>query len=239
MNEAQSNTKKYGVLRGVVFDMDGTLTLPSALDLAGVRARHNIAAHADIMATVRERLASADPAVRASGEAALADVERVEAAGVAAMELQPGAAELLATLRGTPGLRTALVTRNTRAVVAAFAARVLAACGTPACGLCGCGARALEDELFDAVITRDDLPDVPHKPAPGPLLHLAAAWGVRPQELVMVGDFIHDVQCGNAAGARTILLRNSTNGDYAQQATLAVDQLSKVLPAVLEWMKPL
>ena len=85
----------YGRLRGVVFDMDGTLTLPGDLDLAGVRARHDIAPHADIMATVRARLASADPAERARGAAALADVERVEAAGVAHMALQPGAAALV------------------------------------------------------------------------------------------------------------------------------------------------
>lgn len=202
--------------------MDGTLTLPGDLDLAGVRARHGIAPHADIMATVHARLAAADPAERARGAAALADVERVEAAGVAHMALQPGAAALLAALRGECGLPLALVTRNTRAAVAALLARLGPAAGAA--------------PLFDIVVTRDDLPGVPHKPAPDPLLHIARAWHVRPAELAMVGDFVHDVQCGTAAGARTVLLRNATNAATAPLATLAVTSLLDILPAVRTWM---
>ena len=213
---------QYGRLRGVVFDMDGTLTLPGDLDLAGVRTRHGIAPHADIMATIHARLASADPAERARGTAAFADVERVEAAGVAHMALQPGAAALLAALHDNCGLPLALVTRNTRTAVDALLARL----------------DLTADPLFDIVITRDDLPGVPHKPAPDPLLHIARAWGVHPHELAMVGDFVHDIQCGTAAGARTVLLRNATNAATAPLATLAVSSLLDILPAVHKWMAP-
>lgn len=42
------------------------------------------------------------------------------------------------------------------------------------------------------------------KPEPGPLLAFAAAVGLRPDEIVMVGDSRHDLLAGRAAGMRTV-----------------------------------
>ena len=44
------------------------------------------------------------------------------------------------------------------------------------------------------------------KPAPGPLLHVAAALGVAPARLLMVGDSINDAQAARAAGCPVLLL---------------------------------
>lgn len=42
------------------------------------------------------------------------------------------------------------------------------------------------------------------KPAPGPLLACADIMGANPEEMVMVGDSLHDLNAGRAAGMRTV-----------------------------------
>lgn len=49
-------------------------------------------------------------------------------------------------------------------------------------------------------LTRDFTPP---KPDPAPLLHICKQWGVHPRNVVMVGDHLHDIQCGKDAGSGT------------------------------------
>ena len=58
------------------------------------------------------------------------------------------------------------------------------------------------------VLGRDDAPPKPH---PGGLLKLAEAWKVPASEMVMVGDYRFDLDCGRAAGARTVLVNLPDN----------------------------
>ena len=58
------------------------------------------------------------------------------------------------------------------------------------------------------VVGRDEAPP---KPAPGGLLHLAAQWQVAPQALVMVGDYLFDLECAHAAGAHGLLVNLPEN----------------------------
>jgi len=58
------------------------------------------------------------------------------------------------------------------------------------------------------VLGRDEAPPKPH---PGGLLKLANAWQVQPSEMVMVGDYRFDLDCGRAAGARTVLVNLPDN----------------------------
>jgi phosphoglycolate phosphatase-like HAD superfamily hydrolase len=58
------------------------------------------------------------------------------------------------------------------------------------------------------IIGRDEaLP----KPDPDGLLRLAHGWDVDPGDLVMVGDYRFDLDCGRAAGARTVLVNVAEN----------------------------
>ena len=90
------------------------------------------------------------------------------------------------------GYRLGILTRN---------ARELAHITLEAIGLADCFA-------VDDVLGRDDAPP---KPDPGGLLKLAAAWDVSPSEMVMVGDYRFDLDCGRAAGARTVLVNLPEN----------------------------
>ena len=94
----------------------------------------------------------------------------------------PGVAEMLRALR--PRHRLGLVTSKREG----FARRGLRLFGL--------------DELFEVAVFHDDT--TRHKPEPEPLLLAAARAAVPPGEVVYVGDSIHDVAAGRAAGMRTV-----------------------------------
>ncbi len=102
-----------------------------------------------------------------------------------------GRVELVRELAGR-GYRLGILTRN---------ARELAHVTLEAIGLADCF--AVED-----VLGRDEAPPKPH---PGGLLKLAEAWNVVPEAMVMVGDYRFDLDCGRAAGARTVLVNLPDN----------------------------
>jgi 2-phosphoglycolate phosphatase len=78
--------------------------------------------------------------------------------------------------------------------------------------------RSLElDRHFHAVSAGDDLPE--RKPHPAPLLWIARELGVEARELVMIGDGPQDVECGKRAGARTVGVR----GIIAHERLLAAE----------------
>jgi phosphoglycolate phosphatase-like HAD superfamily hydrolase len=74
-------------------------------------------------------------------------------------------------------------------------------------------------------------------PHPGGLLKLAAAWNVPASEMVMVGDYRFDLDCGRAAGARTVLVNLPDNPwpeltDWHAEDCIGVapDALAQALP---------
>ena len=59
-------------------------------------------------------------------------------------------------------------------------------------------------DRFDVIVGGDDLPA--KKPDPGPLLHVAAAFGIAPSRLLMVGDSANDVLAARAAGCPVVVV---------------------------------
>lgn len=90
------------------------------------------------------------------------------------------------------GCRLGILTRN---------ARELAHVTLEAIGLADCFP-------VEHILGRDEAAP---KPSPDGLLKIASAWGVTPSELVMVGDYRFDLDCGRAAGARTVLVNLPDN----------------------------
>ncbi|KAJ8611289.1 hypothetical protein CTAYLR_004164 [Chrysophaeum taylorii] len=166
------------VLRGVVFDMDGTLTV-SKLDLKEMYRRAGVAADEDILEAVKSM-----PAARASWVRGV--IEELEEEGRRTLALMPGARDVGLWL-ARHNLQCGLVTRNSRRTVEHAEATLW------------------RDLSFSPAISRDD--QYPPKPDPAALVAIAEAWGCDPSEIVMVGDSVsNDVAFGERAGARTVLL---------------------------------
>ena len=166
-----------------VFDMDGTLTV-SVHDFKLIHRELSIPDDEDILT----HLAGLPAAESAAKHAWLLEHERELAL---ASTPAPGAVELILDL-AERGVRLGILTRN---------AQELAQITLKAIGLDQCFAP-------DDVLGRDN---AAHKPDPDGLLKLAKAWGVEPAQMVMVGDFRFDLECGRAAGSKTVLVNVPEN----------------------------
>jgi phosphoglycolate phosphatase len=92
-------------------------------------------------------------------------------------------------------------------------------------------AQAGIEPFFAVVVGGDDLPT--RKPDPGPLLHVAAAFGVPPRRLLMVGDSNNDVLAARAAGCPVLVLPYGySEGEPVQN--LDADGIVDSLEAVVE-----
>jgi HAD superfamily hydrolase (TIGR01549 family) len=144
-------------------------------------------------------------------------LDRHERAGAERSQLLPGVREVLESVT-RQRWHQAVVTRNSRSVTEAT--------------LRGVGLH------FSQVMTRDDGPVKPH---PWPIERLCYDWQVSPAEVVMIGDFRFDIECGRAAGARTVLLTGDADPrtyENLEGADLVLQSLadSRLL---LEWMRSL
>ena len=70
-------------------------------------------------------------------------------------------------------------------------------------------AQAGIERYFAVVIGGDDLPA--KKPDPAPLRHAAAAFGIPPSRMLMVGDSANDALAARAAGCPVVLMRYGYN----------------------------
>lgn len=173
-----------------IFDLDGTITKP-VHDFDRMRAELGLPAG---MGTL-EGLAAAPEAER---PALREKLNRLGWEYALLSEIQDGARAFLDGLRAA-GCRIGVVTRNSRPNLDESLRRI-------AC-----------EDLFPAEV-RFSRDEPPPKPAPDPLLRLLAAWGAEPDDAVMVGDAIYDLQAGRAAGTATLYLDPAGDGPHGDWA---------------------
>ncbi len=189
---------KTSTPRLVIFDMDGTLTLP-AIDFDRLRAEIGIES-----GTILEALETMSDDERARAHEIIAEHERVAARD---SELQDGVHEILNFLRAR-SIHTAIATRNSRP-----------------------SARTVLDQhqiRVDHIHTRED---GPVKPSPQPVLDICKYFQIAPESSWMVGDYLYDIQSGNAAGATTVLFAaDAAIPEAAELADHVISNLRELIP---------
>lgn len=86
------------------------------------------------------------------------------------------------------------------------------------------------DLEFDAVIGRED---GPVKPDAFGVLKLCREFGVKPEETLLVGDYLFDLQCAKAAGAVAVLLANHHQaGEFVKHADFCVKNIGEILEII-------
>lgn len=84
-------------------------------------------------------------------------------------------------------------------------------------------------EMFELVLGYDSVANP--KPAGDPLLEFARYAGIEPRHVIMVGDNIHDMECGRAGGAGLcigVLSGNSTHEQLSPLADHVIEDISKL-----------
>lgn len=191
----------HGSVGAILFDLDGTLTRPH-LDFDAIR--REIGLPTNPRTPVLEALERMTEQERARAQSIL-DRHEEEAARLS--ELQDGALEVLEAIQKL-GIPTGVITRNSRR-----------------CADITLNRHGLN---FHRVHTRED---GPVKPSPEPVLAMCRHFRVPPQAAWMVGDYLFDIQSGNAAGAATILLiGRGERPEYADQARFVIRSLRELLP---------
>jgi HAD superfamily hydrolase (TIGR01509 family) len=83
---------------------------------------------------------------------------------------------------------------------------------------------------FDAVIGRED---GPVKPDAFGVIELCRQFGVKPQETLLVGDYLFDLLCAKAAGAIAVLLANHNQAkDFAKYADFSIENIGGILEII-------
>jgi HAD superfamily hydrolase (TIGR01509 family) len=179
MNTVHESSK---VIRAVLFDFDGTLTQPGSLDFNAVR---------EALGCPKGR-----PVLEFIGD--LPEAERIEALRIlddfetdAARRSRPnaGAEEAIEFLHSR-GLKVGIISRNSRSSIQTALRNF----------------ERVRPSDFMVIFSRDD-PFLP-KPSPESILAAADILGVPPAQVLVVGDFVFDIDAGRNAGALTAYLTN-------------------------------
>ncbi|KAF2030684.1 HAD-like protein [Setomelanomma holmii] len=191
-------------LKGIVFDVDGTLCLPQNYMFAEMRAALNIEKPTDIL----DHIYSLPEAEQKEAHEKIRNIERT---AMKSQQPQAGLVELMEHL-DSRGIQKGICTRN-------FDAPVEHLLNT-----------FLPSSKFHPVVTREFRPP---KPDPAGILHIAKQWMHEDggSGLIMVGDSIDDMTAGFRAGAATVLLVNDVNRHLAnhEHTDLVVKQLDELI----------
>lgn len=185
-----------------IFDMDGTLTV-AVHDFQAIKQELGLPQDKGIL----EALEIMDPAEARPIHKVLDEIEW-ELAGKA--QAAKGAKALLTALKRA-GANIGILTRNTKR----NALRTLEAAGL----------RSFFEE--DDILGRLDAPPKPH---PEGLIHLLDVWGGRPEQAVMVGDYVHDLEAAKRGGLYAVYIDPKGEFPYADHADQAITQLDELLP---------
>ncbi len=175
-------------IKGVLFDFDGTLTRPGALDFPAIKLELGCPVDQPIL----EYLETVAPARRAE---LMKILEKKEDSAALASQPNKGAEKCLMNLRNR-WVALGILTRNSLSSVIKALQQF----------------SGVTAEDFSAIITRDVSQPKPH---PDGVLQAARLMGLSSSELLVVGDFRFDVMAGKAAGAWTALL---TDGERSAMA---------------------
>jgi len=124
-------------------------------------------------------------------------------------KLNAGADQTLSALRAA-GIHIGILTRNKRDNAYAIAQK--------------------HKLKFDAVIGRED---GPVKPDAFGVIELCRQFGVKPQETLLVGDYLFDLLCAKAAGAVAVLLANHDQaGEFVKHADFSIENIGGILEII-------
>jgi HAD superfamily hydrolase (TIGR01549 family) len=172
---------KPQVIRAVLFDFDGTLTLPGAIPFSAIKAA--VGCPEDM--PVLEFIDSLPEGSRKRQALDFLDREELNAARFSYPNAQ--AEETVACLK-LKRIPVGIITRNRYRTIERAMENF----------------REISIRDFDLIVSRDD----PIKPKPHPegILFAAHTWGVDPENILVVGDFRFDIEAGIAAGAPTVYI---------------------------------
>lgn len=199
-------------LKAVLFDFDGTLTRPGILDFSAIRQAMQCPADLTILEYI-DTLPAGE-----KREQSMRILEIFETRAAECAEPNIGAEDLLDFLRAM-SLETGIITRNRLCSVTTALKKF----------------NRVRASDFSVIITRED--SVKPKPDPGGVLLAAMRMNVPVDRMLMVGDYVFDIEAGRRAGALTVFLDNGTAAQHTAPAHYTISRLSELKNIVTRKMR--
>lgn len=254
-NEAKAFGKH---VRGVIFDMDGTLSVPGAIDFKRIRSRLQLAPEIDLIHAmqrdhVAKQVIEEEEFIGLYGSAF--DHSHLSWEGTLNCTLQPGFSKLMHLLNDHK-LQRAIVTRNSNRSVEAFFRKIyldhrqeffdnfFASHSSDLLDTMKSSAIEQASQQFDGryccdffhiVLDRDS--EVGFKPSPDPCLHISREWSLPPEHLIFFGDSHDDLMSALQAKMRFVLIANDHNRDIEPFAHAVCNDLHEAHELVSRWSK--
>jgi hydrogenase expression/formation protein HypE len=181
-------SKSRRKIKGVLFDFDGTLTFPGALDFPAIKREIDCPPDFPILEFIETQ-----PEEKKASLLEIVELKETQAA--ARSRPNAGVENCLSELKRR-GISLGIHTRNSLQAVQKALGKI----------------RIARMEDFKAILTRDDCLPKPH---PDGVIKASLLMGVPISQLMVVGDFRFDIIAGKAAGACTVLLTNRKNSGMA------------------------
>jgi HAD superfamily hydrolase (TIGR01509 family) len=194
-------------IKGILFDFDGTLTVPGAIDFLEIKAALGCPPEVPIL----EFIESLD---NDEQQKAYSLLDRHEEKAARISFPAQDAESVIKELK-KKDLPLGIITRNSlNAVLLALH-----------------NFDYVVADDFAIILTRDD--GTP-KPDPAGVVIAAHTMGIVPEELLLVGDFSLDIMAGHAAGAKTVLIVHNTTRIIPPhpEPDYTVNHLRELLPIV-------
>ncbi len=212
----QQRREQYNpmVIRAVLFDFDGTLTEPGSLDFAVIRQAIRCRAERPVL----EFIASLPAEDARSRAKQILDEYEMEAARRSGPN--SGAENLIRFLRSRC-IKIGIISRNSsRAIRLALK-----------------NFHQINESDFDIIISRDD--SLSPKPSPATVLAAGERMGIAADQMLVVGDFVFDIEAGYRAGARTVFLTNrDPSSNCSVEPDFTISDLAE-LREIVELNRPL
>ncbi|MBT8373654.1 MAG: HAD family hydrolase [Deltaproteobacteria bacterium] len=188
----------------VLFDFDGTLTKPGSIDFKHIKKVIGCPAESFIL----EFIDCLDDQVQK--EKTISILENFESKSAICSKPNNGAEELLLYLVSN-GIRIGILSRNSlESIKKSFK-----------------NFKKIKAADFDVIVTRDD-PVRPKPDADGVVL-AAKKMQVKVKEMLVVGDFLFDIQAGENAGSTTVFLDNGLKHDFPNpKSDFTISQLDEL-----------
>jgi len=189
------------MIKGIAFDMDGTLTRP-VIDFDQIRKAIGVS---DRSWPVFEQIQDMDVPEK---NRALKILEQMEMAAADKSEPNPGLDPLVEFLEQN-SIKKGIYTRNMKKALDLTLTKI---------GLFG---------KFNPIVTRDH--NLRLKPDPEMILFILKEWRFTPGQVLVVGDFEFDIMAGKAANCRTVYLNHFPGKPGPMGADFVIDRLDKLV----------
>lgn len=197
-------------LKAVIFDFDGTLTVAGSINFPKIREEINCPEYIPILEYIKQLTGKAK-------EKALRTVDRYEMEAAEYSQEAPNVRDIINYLK-KKNIPRIIVSRNSRKSVLIALENF----------------RETDEKDFYKIISRNDPFQI--KPHPESIVYIMKELNISTDEILIVGDYIHDIEAGRRAGIKTIYVQTGRPDEDKIESDHSVSCLIELIPLFEQFM---